>query len=119
MVPIAVPVDVSAAGNAPTGVLTNALVLGSGVNADTIYARMQNCRIDLGLNSQMFNLFQQLSFPLADLSSFHGEIAGLTDMPGILVQGTTINLTASLSDLAAAGADCEYGIAILGTYVQV
>ncbi len=119
MVPIAVPVNVSAAGNAPTGVLTNALVLGSGTNADIIYSRMQNCRIDLGLNSQMFNLFQQLSFPLSDLSSFHGEIAGLTDMPGILVQGTTINLTASLSDLSAAGADCEYGIAILGTYVQV
>lgn len=119
LVPIATPVDVSAAAFAPTGTLVNAAVLNSGVNSDIIYGLMQNCRIDLGLNSRMFNLFQQLSFPLSDIAAQDGEIFGLTDQPGILVQGTTIDLTASLSDLSAALANVEYGIAILGTYAQV
>lgn len=86
---------------------------------DDLYAKAQNCRIDLGLNSRMFNLFQQFSFPLSDLTSWGGGEANLKDMPGILVQGTTIDLTASLSDLGAAGSDTQYGLAIAGLYVQV
>jgi len=123
-VPIVVPRDVSSASDSPTGQFTVGIpaagdVFAGGTIEDRLYAKAQNCRIDLGLNSRMFNLFQQLSFPLASLMSYNGEIAGLADMPGILVQGTTIDLTASLSDLGAAGGDTEYGIAILGAYVQV
>jgi len=86
---------------------------------DDLYGKAQNCRIDLGLNSRMFNLFQQFSFPLADLTFWAGGEANLKDMPGILVQGTTIDLTASLSDLSAAGSDTQYGLLISGIYVQV
>lgn len=112
-IPIIVPANVSAEGNAlgPAPALT-------GGAEDLILARAQNCRIDLGLNSRMFNLFQQFSFPLSDLTSWYGGEANLKDMPGILVQGTTIDLTASLSDLGAAGADTQYGLAIAGLYVQ-
>lgn len=112
-IPIIVPANVSAEGNtlgAPPAL--------TGGAEDLLLARAQNCRIDLGLNSRMFNLFQQFSFPLSDLTSWYGGEANLKDMPGILVQGTTIDLTASLSDLAFAGADTQYGLAIAGLYVQ-
>lgn len=123
-VPIVVPVSVSDPLDSPTGQFTVGVpapgdVFAGGTIEDRLYAKAQNCRIDLGLNSRMFNLFQQLSFPLSNLMAYNGEIAGLADQPGILVQGTTIDLTASLSDLAVAGGDTEYGIAILGAYVQV
>lgn len=114
-IPIVVPADVSAEGNTMSG----ASLLTTGGADDLLLARAQNCRIDLGLNSRMFNLFQQFSFPLSDLTSWYGGEANLKDMPGILVQGTTIDLTASLSDLNAAGADTQYGLAIAGLYVQV
>ncbi len=121
---IVVPSDVSDVLDSPTGQFVVGVpapgdVFAGGTIEDRLYAKAQNCRIDLGLNSRMYNLYPQLSFALSNLMAFNGEIAGLADMPGILVQGTTIDLTASLSDLAAAGGDTEYGIAILGAYVQV
>jgi len=118
IVPIIVPDRVSAEAEAaiPTGTLP--AFMAESVE-DDLYGKAQNCRIDLGLNSRMFNLFQQFSFPLADLTSWAGGEANLKDMPGILVQGTTIDLTASLSDLAAAGSDTQYGLLISGIYVQV
>jgi hypothetical protein len=113
-IPIVVPANVSAAANEMTG----ASLLTTGGVEDMVLARAQNCKIDLGLNSRMFNLFQQMSFPLSDLLFQYGGEANLKDMPGILVQGTTIDLTASLSDLDAAGGDTQYGLAIAGLYIQ-
>lgn len=94
-------------------------VFNGGDAADRIYAKMQNCRVTLKMASQTFDLFPQFSFPLSDLSSFNGFISSLFDMPGIIPQGTTIDLLASLSDPAAAGSDTEYGIALVGSYVAV
>lgn len=114
-IPIVVPENVSAEANTMTG----ASLLTTGGADDLLFGRAQNCKIDLGLNSRMFNLFQQFSFPLSDLMFQDGGDANLKDMPGILVQGTTIDLTASLSDLGAAGGDTQYGLAISGLYIQV
>lgn len=113
-IPIVVPANVSDVANTMDG----ASLLTTGGVEDMILARAQNCKIDLGLNSRMFNLFQQFSFPLSDLLFQYGGEANLKDMPGILVQGTTIDLTASLSDLNAAGGDTQYGLAIAGLYIQ-
>ena len=42
------------------------------------------------------------------------------DMPGILPQGTNIDLNAALADSSAgAGVSCEYGLVLIGAYVQV
>jgi uncharacterized protein (DUF697 family) len=114
-IPIVVPTNVSAVAETMTG----ASLLTTGNVVDNLFAKAQNCRIDLGLNSRMFNLFQQYSFPLSDLTFWGGGEANLKDMPGILVQGTTIDLTASLSDISAAAGDTQYGLAIAGVYVQV
>ena len=114
-IPIVVPSNVSNAAETMDG----SSLLKTGDVADNLLAKAQNCRIDLGLNSRMFNLFQQFSFPLSDLTFGYGGEANLKDMPAILVQGTTIDLTASLSDLSAATSDTQYGLAIAGLYVQV
>lgn len=105
-------------GNATTapGALTFAF---TGTNEDLLLMKAMNCRIDLGLTSRMFNLFQQMNFPLSDATSWFGGEINQKDMPGVLPQGTTIDLTASLTDLAAAGSDTQYGLAIAGVYVQV
>lgn len=113
-IPIVVPANVSDEGNTMNG----SSFLANGGVEELVLARAQNCKIDLGLNSRMYNLFQQFSFPLSDLLFSYGGEANLKDMPGILVQGTTIDLTASLSDINAAGADTQYGLAIAGLYIQ-
>ena len=118
-IPIVIPQNVSAEAEASVadgGALSPFMAHSV---ADDLYAKAQNCRIDLGLNSRMFNLFQQFSFPLSDLTWWGGGEANLKDMPGILVQGTTIDLTASLTDLSAAGSDTQYGLLLAGLYIQV
>ena len=91
----------------------------TGTAEDLLLMKAMNCRIDLGLTSRMYNLFQQMSFPLSDLTSWMGGEGNMKDMPGIMPQGTTIDLTASLTDLNAAGSDTQYGLAIAGLYIQV
>lgn len=122
-IPIIVPTSVTDAADAMSGTFVGAVAPGAfpftGTIEDLLQMKAQNCKIDLGLTSRMYNLFIQSSFPLSDLTSGFGGGANLKDMPGILPQGTTIDLTASLSDLAAAGADTQYGLLIAGLYVQV
>lgn len=121
-IPIVVPKVNDAAddmtGNATSapGPLTFAF---TGTSEDLLLMKAMNCRIDLGLTSRMYNLFQQMSFPLSDLTSWMGGEGNMKDMPGIMPQGTTIDLTASLTDLNAAGSDTQYGLAIAGLYIQV
>jgi len=121
-IPIIIPQVNSAAdnmtGNATSapGPLTFAF---TGTAEDLLLMKAMNCRIDLGLTSRMYTLFQNYHFPLSDITSWMGGEANLKDMPGIMPQGTTIDLTASLTDLAAAGSDTQYGLAIAGLYVQV
>jgi hypothetical protein len=122
-IPIVVPLSVTDAADAMSGTFVGAVAPGAfpftGTVEDLLFMKSQNCKIDLQLNSQMYNLFIQSSFPLSDLTSWSGGGANLKDMPGIMPQGTTINLTASLSDVNAAGADTQYGMLISGLYVQV
>ena len=94
-------------------------VLAGGTVEDLIYAKAQNCRVSLGLVSQTFQLFPQYNFALSDLLAYNGESPSLMDMPGILPQGTTIDLLASLQDTAAAGGPTEYGIVLVGAYINV
>jgi hypothetical protein len=118
--PIVVPSSISAANNDPA-----AMQLAAGGNLDVILARATNCRINLGLASRTFDLFVQQAFTLSDLLSTDGTDPSLMDMPGMIPQGTNIDLNAALVDpkIKAAGPvtvpDCEYGIVLIGAYVQV
>jgi hypothetical protein len=116
--PHVVPTDLNAAANAPSAF--GAGFLNGGRNLDTILARATNCRINLGMASRTFDLFVQQAFTLSDLLSTDGTQPSLMDMPGILPQGTNIDLNAALVDTSAAAAPpCEYGIVLIGAYVQV
>jgi hypothetical protein len=94
-------------------------VLAGGTVNDLLFAKAQNCRVSLGLVSQTFQLFPQYNFSLSDLMSYNGNDPSLMDMPGILPQGTTIDLLASLQDTGAAGGDTEYGIVLVGAYINI
>ena len=116
--PHVVPSNVSAAGNAP-GAFGGGFLNGN-TNLDTIIARATNCRINLGLASRTFDLFVNSAFALSDLLSTNGTTPSLMDMPGVIPQGTNIDLNASLVDTSAAAAvSCEYGLVLIGAYVQV
>lgn len=124
MMPHIVPVSLSSALDATSGVYNVGIpapgdVLAGGTVRDMLYGKAQNCRVSLGLVSQTFQLFPQYSFALSDLMSENGESPTLMDMPGILPQGTTIDLLASLQDTAAAGSDTEYGLVLVGAYIAV
>lgn len=122
LIPHVVPSNVSAAANDPAALFGGA---SSGTNFDTILARATNCRINLGMASRTFDLFVQNAFALSDLLSSDGTDPSLMDMPGILPQGTNIDLNAALVDpnVNPAGPitvpDCEYGLVLVGAYVQV
>lgn len=118
MTPHIVPSDLNASANAPDAF--GAGFLDGGGNLDTILARATNCRINLGLASRTFDLFVQTAFTLSDLLSTDGTDPSLMDMPGVIPQGTNIDLNAALVDTAAGAApSCEYGLVIIGAYVQV
>jgi len=118
LTPHIVPTALNAALNAPSAF--GAGFLNGGRNLDTIIARATNCRVNLGMASRTFDLFVNSAFALSDLLSTDGTDPSLMDMPGILPQGTNIDLNASLVDTSAAAAvSCEYGLVIIGAYVQV
>jgi hypothetical protein len=124
MTPHIVPVTLSNALDATSGVYNVGVpapgdVLAGGTVKDLLYGKAQNCRVSLGLVSQTFQLFPQYSFALSDLMAENGADPTLMDMPGILPQGTTIDLLASLQDVAAAGGDTEYGLVLSGFYIAV
>jgi hypothetical protein len=124
MTPLIVPVTLSSALDATSGVFNVGVpaagdVLAGGTVADLLYGKAQNCRVSLGLVSQTFQLFPQYNFALSDLMSFNGNDPSLMDMPGILPQGTTIDLLAALQDINAAGGDTEYGLVLSGVYINV
>jgi hypothetical protein len=116
--PHIVPTNLNAAGNAPSAF--GAGFLNGGGNLDTVLARATNCRVNLGMASRTFDMFLNSAFSLSDLLSTNGTTPSLMDMPGILPQGTNIDLNAALADTsAAAGVSCEYGLVLIGAYVQV
>lgn len=118
MTPHVVPTDLNAAANAPSAF--GAGFLNGGRNIDTILARANNCRINLGLTSRTFDLFVNSAFALSDLLSTDGTDPSLMDMPGLITQGTNIDLNAALVDTSAGAApSCEYGLVLIGAYVQV
>lgn len=96
-------------------------VLAGGTLLDVLYAKALNCRVSLKLVSSTFDLFPQMNFALSDLMSLNGQDPSLMDMPGILPQGTTLSMLASLQDTsaAAAGGDTEYGLVLTGAYIGV
>jgi len=94
-------------------------VFQGGEIADRLYAKAQNCRVSLAMASRTFDFFPQFTFPLSDLQSFNGYPVSLTDMPGIIPQGTAIDLSASLVDSGAAASDTEYGIILIGSLIRV
>lgn len=118
--PHVVPTAPSAPLNAPSAIPLNA----AGGNFDTLVARAMNCRINLGMASRTFDLFAQSAFSLGDLFAQNGTDPSLFDMPGMLPQGTNIDLNAALVDpnvdvVPNGVPDCEYGLVLVGTYVQV
>ena len=122
--PHVVPVTLSNPLDATSGVYNVGVpapgdVLAGGTVNDLLYAKAQNCRVSLGLVSQTFQLFPQYNFAISDLMSYNGESPSLMDMPGILPQGTTIDLLAALQDTGAAGGDTEYGLVLVGAYIEV
>jgi hypothetical protein len=124
MMPHVVPVSVSAPADAVSGVFNVGVpapgdIIAGGTIEDRLLTKAMNCRINLALVSYSFQLFPQQNFTLSDLSSVAGESPNLMDMPAILPQGTNIDLQASLQDAGAAGADTEYGILLVGAYINV
>lgn len=122
-VPIIVPLNVSDAADAVSGVFNVGVpapgdVFAGGTIEDRLYGKAQNCRISLSLVSDTFQLFPQYSFSLGDLMAENGA-SSLVDMPGIIPQGTTINMLASLSDAGAVGGDTQYGLVLMGVFINV
>ena len=122
-VPIIVPIDVSDVLDSVTGAFIAGIpapgdVFAGGTVEDRLYAKAQNCRISLSLVSDTFQLFPQFSFSLGDLMAENGA-SSLVDMPGIIPQGTTINMLASLSDASAVGGDTQYGLVLMGVFINV
>ena len=122
-VPIIVPIDVSDVADSVTGQFTAGIpavgdVFAGGTIEDRLYAKAQNCRINLSLVSDTFQLFPQFSFSLGDLMAENGA-SSLVDMPGIIPQGTTINMLASLADATAVGGDTQYGLVLMGVFINV
>lgn len=87
--------------------------------ADRLYAKAMNCRVSLALQSRAFEVMPNLSFPLSDLMSQHGEESSFLDMPGSILQGSTIDLNAGLVDLNAGYSTTEYGIILVGAFIRV
>lgn len=122
ILPHIVPVNVTSETITNAGDFTAAGgVYNGGDTLDRLYAKAMNCRINLGINSRTTDLFPQLSFPISDLFSTQGERPNFVDMPMILTQGTTIDLTASLSDTAAAisNSQTQYGLVFVGSLIRV
>ena len=94
-------------------------VLAGGTVEDRMWAWAQNCRVSLSFISSTFQLFPQYQFSLGDLMSYNAPKTTLFDMPGIIPQGTTIEMLTSLQDAGAAGSNTQYGIVIVGTYESV
>ena len=122
ILPHIVPVNVTTAANAVSGDFTSAAgVVGGGDIADRLMALAMNCRISLQFNSRTYDVFPQFNFPLSDVQSFMGEGGlDLTDMPAILTQGTTIDMSAALSDTATAAliTPVQYGLIFVGSYIR-
>lgn len=86
---------------------------------DRLYAKAMNCRVSLAFQSRAFEVIPNLSFPLSDLMSQHGAPATFADMPGLVLQGTTLDLNAGLMDPNAAFSTTEYGIILVGAFIRV
>ena len=104
---------------AETETWDGATLLTGGTAMDRIYTKAMNARISLAFQSRAFEVIPNMSFPLSDLLAQSGEAPSFLDMPGELLQGTTIDLSVALSDADAAFSDTEYGIIIVGAFIRV
>ena len=84
-----------------------------------LYAKAMNCRASLSFQSRTYEVFPQQSFPLSDLMSQNGQGTSFLDMPGTLIEGTTIDLNVGLEDPNAALSDTEYGVVLVGALSRV
>lgn len=86
---------------------------------DRLYAKAMNCRISLAFQSRAYEAIPNLSFPLSDLFSQNGQSPSFLDMPGMLLQGSTIDLNAGLADTNLALSPTEYGVILVGAFIRV
>jgi len=84
-----------------------------------LYMKAMNCRVSLAFQSRAFEVMPNLSFPLSDLMAQNGGQASFLDMPGSILQGSTLDLNAGLMDTNAAFSPTEYGIILIGSFVRV
>lgn len=96
-----------------------ALVMDNGGVMDRIYTKAMNCRVNLSFQSRAYEVMPNLSFPLSDLLAQSGEAPSFLDMPGSLIQGTTVDINVGLSDTSAAFSPTEYGIILVGAFIRV
>jgi hypothetical protein len=88
---------------------------------DRLYAKAMNCRINIAMQSRAFDLTYNQAFAISDLMAENGQGPSFLDMPGLILQGTTIDLNAALIDTDAdvIGSPTEYGIVLVGAFIRV
>ena len=91
----------------------------SGGVFDRIYAKAMNCRISLAFQSRAFEVIPNLSFPLSDLFAQSGMSPSFLDMPGSILQGSTLDLNASLNDTDLGLSPTEYGVILIGSFIRL
>lgn len=86
---------------------------------DRMYAKAQNCVIDMKFDSQEMQLNINASFRLSDLLDGNG--VDFFDTPTTFPADTSIDLFASLQDdsAAACGSPTQYGVLLIGQLVRV
>lgn len=96
-------------------------VFAGGDVIDRLYGKAMNCRVNIALQSRAFDLTFNQAFALSDLMSENGVAPGFADQPGLILQGTTIDLNAGLIDTTAAvvGSPTEYGVLLIGSFIRV
>lgn len=90
----------------------------AGLLKDRLFAKAQNCRMDVKIVSGRQTLFAQKGLPLSDLLPQSSPENRFADCPLLLPAGTTIEVLTSLQDAGAAGAETEYGLIFVGAYVR-
>lgn len=91
----------------------------SGGAADRILAKAMNCRISLAFQSRSFEVIPNMAFPLSDLMAQNGQSPSFLDMPGSILQGSTLDLNAGLADQSLALSATEYGVILVGALIRV
>lgn len=91
----------------------------SGGVMDRVMAKAMNCRISLAFQSRAYEVIPNLAFPLSDLFAQSGMSPSFLDMPGEILQGTTLDLNVGLTDPNLALSATEYGVILVGAFIRV